>query len=92
MKIKEKINSNLVTVNKTDYATDEEYTEKISEELGSLLSESGIEIEDEIIFGMAEYYADNFSDAAEITDEMASDVIISYYDAYLKYLSKTTPQ
>lgn len=81
--VKEKINSNLVTVNKADYATAEEYTEKISEELGLLLSENGIEIDAEITYGMAEYYAENFSDVKEITDEMASDIIFSYYDAYI---------
>ena len=79
----EKINSNLVAVNKSDYSTEEEYTEKISEELGALLSECGIEIDSEITYGMAKYYADNFSDAEEITDEMASDIIFSYYDAYI---------
>ena len=84
-RVKEKINSNLVTVNRADYATTEEYTEKISEELGLLLSENGIELEEEITYGMAEYYAENFSDAKEITDDMASDIIFSYYDAYVKY-------
>ncbi len=83
--VKGKINSNLTAVNKSDYATDLEYTEKISEELGIILHDNGIEIEEKIIYGMAEYYADNFSDAEEITDEMASDIIFSYYDAYVKY-------
>lgn len=81
--VMEKINSNLVAVNKSDYATVEEYTHKISEELGALLSECGIEINSEITYGMAKFYADNFSDAEEITDEMASDIIFSYYDAYI---------
>jgi len=83
--VKEKINSNLITVNKSDFESEEEYTEKISEELDSMLTENGIEIEKEIVDGMAEYFTDNFSDASEITDEMASDVILSYYDAYLKH-------
>ena len=83
--VKEKINANLVTVNKSNYETEEEYTEKISEELGALLSENGIEIEAEITYAMAEYYAENFSDVKEITDEMATDIIFSYYDAYIKY-------
>ena len=82
--VKEKINANLVTVNKSNYETEEEYTEKISEELGALLSENGIEIEAEITYAMAEYYVENFSDVKEITDEMASDIIFSYYDAYIK--------
>ena len=86
--VKAEINSNLVTVDKSDYATEEEYTEKISDELNILLTENGIELEAEIVFEMAEFYTKNFSDATEVTDEMASDIIFSYYDAYLKYISE----
>ena len=69
------------TVLKKELGSAEAFEQKIKD----LLTENGIEIEKEIVDGMAEYFTDNFSDASEITDEMASDVILSYYDAYLKY-------
>ena len=85
--VKESINTSLVTISKTDYATEKEYTEKISDELDILLTENGIELEEQIVFGMAEFYTENFSDTTEITDEMMSDIIFSYYDVYIKYTS-----
>ena len=88
--VKNQINTSLVTVNKSDFATEEEYTEKISEELNVLLTENDIEIEDEMILEMAEFYTKNFSDAEVITDDMVIDIIVSYYDVYLNYVSDKT--
>lgn len=72
-------------INKSDYATDEEYTSAISDSLDQTLKANGIEIEVEIVDEMADYVAENFSEVENVTDEELNDIILSYYDAYIKY-------
>ena len=43
-----------------------------------------------MILEMAEFYTKNFSDAEVITDDMVIDIIVSYYDVYLNYVSNKT--
>lgn len=84
--IKTGINENILSIEKEDYETEEEYVEEISTALDTTLKENNITLEKEIVDTMAQYVADNFSEVEEITDEQASDIILSYYDAYLEYL------
>lgn len=87
-KIKSKINSELVSIDKSDFATEAEYTDSVAEQLDVILIDSGIELDKKYVFGMAEFYAEHFSDTDEITDDMANDFIFSYFDAYVKYISE----
>ncbi len=84
--IKDGINSDILTIDKESFSTEEEYVAEVSDALDATLKENNIELEREIVDTMAQYVADNFSDTEVLTDDMASDIIISYYDAYLKYL------
>ena len=84
--IKSGINENVLSINKDDYANEEEYVEAVAESLDETLKKNNIELEPEIVDTMAQYVADNYSDKTEITDDDINDVILSYYDAYLDYI------
>ncbi len=71
-------------INKADYASQEEYLAAVSASIDSTLKANSIELEQGIIDNMAIYVNDNFSDKEEITDADADELILSYYDAYLK--------
>ena len=83
--IKTSINTDILTIDKNTFETKEEYVNELSEALDTTLKNNEIELEREIVDTMAEYIADNYSDTVEISDEEASDIILSYYDAYLEY-------
>lgn len=83
--IKSGINSSVLSIDKNSYEIREDYVADLSTALDSTLKDNGIEIEKQIVDEMAVYVADNFSEVKEITDEVAIEIIFSYYDAYLKY-------
>jgi len=63
----------------------EEYVGEVSDTLGETFTENGIEVEDEVVNDMAEYVADNYKDKVEeLSDAEVNDIILSYYEAYLK--------
>ncbi len=84
--IKTSLNNDILSLNKEDYATEEEYVADVSDKLDATLKENNITLEKDIVDTMAQYVSDNYSDVDEITDDEASDIILSYYDAYLEYL------
>ena len=91
--IKTGISDNVLTIEKENYATEEEYVKEISDALDTTLKENEIELEKGVIDKMAEYVSEHFSDVETLTDEGATDIIFSYYDAYLEYLETgKTPQ
>ena len=75
--------SNVLSVERSDYATDDEYYGAIGEVLDSTLRENGIALEGEIIDSIAEYIGDEYSDIDEMTDAQFNDMLLYYYDAYL---------
>ena len=82
--------SNVISIDKSQYETDEEYVDAVSESLDTTLKNHDIELAPEIVDNMAEYitnqdYAD--FDIDEVTDEEVNDVILSYYEAYLDYVN-----
>ena len=82
----------VLAIKPTDYPDTEEgkeqYKEDLSKELDTTLKENGIELEPEIIDGIADYIDENVEIKDEYTDEEINDVILSYYDAYVKYLEE----
>lgn len=82
----------VLAIKPTDYPDTEEgkaqYKEDLSNELDTTLKENGIELEPEIIDGIADYIDENVEIKDEYTDEEINDVILSYYDAYVKYLEQ----
>lgn len=74
-----------LAIDKENYATDEEYREALNESVSGTLEENGILLEDEIVEGISDYIADNYSDLDEVTDQEINDVILSYYSSYVEY-------
>ena len=74
-----------LAIDKENYETDEEYRAALNESVSGTLEENGIVLEDEIVEGISDYIADNYSDLEEITDQEVNDVILSYYSSYVEY-------
>ena len=80
--------SGVIAISKDDYENEEEYKTAISESLNETLINHEIELAPEIVDNMAQYVADNFSDLSEASDDEVNDTILSYYEAYMKYINE----
>ena len=68
-----------------------EYKEEVSDQISKALADNGIELEENITDGIADYYINSGLDEYEnLGDDEINDIILSYYDAYLKSLE--TPE
>jgi hypothetical protein len=75
--------------------TEEEYKTEVSTSLDTLLKDNGIELEAEIVDGMADYIYENYDElnmagleeGSEISEQKMNDVIFSYFDAYMEYVN-----
>lgn len=74
----------VININKQDYSTEEKYVEAISDSLNNTFEKEGILLEKDIVDGMAQHVADNYSDAENLSDAEINDIILSYYNAYLE--------
>ena len=63
---------------------------KSAEEMRAFAKENGIELDPEIVGGIADYIDENVEVKDEYTDEEINDVILSYYDVYLEYQKNGT--
>jgi hypothetical protein len=88
--VKQGLNSNVLTIEKSSFATEEEYVSAVSDSLDQTLKENNITLEKDVVDSMAQYVSDNFDEVDEITDDQANDIILSYYDAYLEYQESGT--
>ena len=77
----------VLELNRDSFETEEEYKAEVETQLTDALEKNGIVLEDEIIDGMTDYVAENFSGDVEITDQAINDAILSYYSAYVDYLN-----
>ncbi len=75
-----------LTIDKTAYETPEEYKAAITESLDTTLKENSIDLEPEVVADMADYIDENYEDLKDATDEQINEIILSYHDAYIKYL------
>ena len=88
--VKESV-SDVLAVKKDNFATEEEYKEELSKTLDNALTDNGIELESEVVDGIADYIDENYSDfIGELTDEQFNDIILEYYDVYLDYINNGT--
>ena len=89
--VKEDVTSAL-THNKSDFATEEEYREAVTNDLDKALLDNNIRVEDDVKQSMVDYIADNYGDhEGEITDKEINDALLSYYKAYADSLAGGTP-
>ena len=88
--IKASINAKTMKLNKSDYASEEEYVAAVSDSLDETLKENNINLEKEVVDNMAKYISDNYGDKSEISDEEANDILLYYFDAYLEHTENQT--
>ena len=79
--------TDVLNLSKEDYENEEEYKAAVSAGVSSALEENGILLEDEIVDGMSDYIAENYSGNEDITDEDINDAILSYYSSYVDYIN-----
>ena len=86
--VKDSLNTVLSEIpDKDSFDSPEEYKAEVSSQIDKALANNSIELDDEIIDGIADYYVSSGLDEyEELTDDDINDLILSYYDAYLKYL------
>ena len=68
--------------NKNDFATTEEYKAAVKDDLNKALEENNLNISEDVKDNMVDYIEENFSDKTDITDDDINDAILSYYQAY----------
>ncbi len=83
----------IVSIKRNQFDSDEEYEDAISDTIENVAVENGIltpefieenrEQVDEVLDVVSDFVAENFNDVEEFTDEMITDLIIEYYDAYI---------
>ena len=68
--------------NKSDFATEEEYREAISADLDKAFADNDLEVAEDVKQSMLDYIEENYSDTSDITDDDINDAILSYYSSY----------
>ena len=79
--------SDVLSVTK-DGKTEEEYKAEVSEKLDTTLKDNGIEVEEEILNSMVDFVNENSDQLSNIAEEDLDTVILSYFDAYAKYMAE----
>ena len=74
--------NNIVSLNKEDYATEEEYKADVSKEINDTLKNNGLELTDEQLSKVTDYVITEFDGKEEITDMDMALFMAKYYDIY----------
>ena len=89
--------NDVAAITPDSYETEEEYHEALGETLNQTLVDNGIELEEEMLDTMTGYVGDYLEEAREngtldeqLTDENVTEIILTYYDAYLQYQENGT--
>ncbi|MBQ8321286.1 MAG: CvpA family protein [Clostridia bacterium] len=89
--------NDVAAITPDSYETEEEYHEALGETLNQTLVNNGIELEEEVLDNMTGYVGDYLEEAREngtldeqLTDENVTEIILTYYDAYLQYQENGT--
>ncbi len=79
--------NNIVSVNKSDYATEEEYREVLSDTIGTTINDTiGVELEEDVVDEITDYVDENYSEQLEdLTDEEFNELIFEVIDIYQKF-------
>ena len=88
--VKDGINT-VLTHNKSDFETEEEYKEAVYSDLDKALADNNLNVDEEIKNSMVDYIAENYGDhEGEITDKEINDALLSYFKAYSDSLAGGT--
>ncbi len=81
--------NNIVSVNKSDYETEEEYREVLSETISTTINDTiGVELEEDVVDEISDYVDENFSEQLEnLTDEEFNELIFEVIDIYQGFLN-----
>ena len=79
--------SDVLSVSK-DGKTEEEYKAEVSEKLDATLRDNGIEVEEDILNSMVDFVNENSDELSNVAEEDLDTVILSYFDAYAKYMEE----
>lgn len=81
--------NNIVSVNKSDYETEEEYREVLSETISTTINDTiGVEFEEDVVDEISNYVDENFSEQLEnLTDEEFNELIFEVIDIYQGFLN-----
>ena len=81
--------NNIVSVNKSDYETEEEYREVLSDTISTTINDTiGVELEEEVVDEISNYIDENYAEQIEdLTDEKFNEIIFEVVDIYQKYLN-----
>lgn len=81
--------NNIVSVNKSDYETEEEYREVLSDTISTTINDTiGVELEEDVVDEISDYVDENFSEQLEnLTDEEFNELIFEVIDIYQGFLN-----
>lgn len=82
-----------LSISKED-KTEEEYKAEVSTSLDAVLKDNGIELDAEVVDGMADYIYQNYDElnmveveeGSQLSEQKMNDIIFSYFDAYKDYI------
>ncbi|MBQ8302673.1 MAG: CvpA family protein [Clostridia bacterium] len=80
-----------LSIDKTEYETEEEYVAAVEDSIAGVFEENGIEADEEIIATMAQHVNEQDLSGQEITDAQINDLILSYYDGYVASMNSANP-
>lgn len=81
--------NNIVSVNKSDYETEEEYREVLADTISTTINDTiGVELEEDVVNEISDYIDENYAEQIEdLTDEKFNEIIFEVIDIYQKYLN-----
>ena len=81
--------NNIVSVNRSDYETQEEYREVLSDTISTTINDTiGVELDQETADEIANYVDENFSEQiGDLTDEEFNELMFEMIDIYQGYLN-----
>ncbi len=81
--------NNIVSVNKSDYETEEEYKEALSTTIDTTIYDTiGVDLDDEVVDNISDYVDENYAEQLEdLTDEEFNELIFEVIDIYNSYLN-----
>lgn len=72
----------VLAIDKTAYATEEEYKTAVSDSIGITLAENGIELPEDKLDEVSEFVIEEFEGKEDITDAELAEFMAKYYDVY----------
>ena len=81
--------NNVITINKNDFATEEEYREELTNTIETTINDTiGVELEPEVVDEIADFVDENYAERVEeLTDEEFNEIMFEVIDIYQSYIN-----